>query len=157
MYKELLQQMHNDDKGAFDAATDGGFRTWIVFDGPVDAAWVESLNSVLDDTQVLCLANGERIKLLPTCHLMFEASELSHASPATISRCGMVLLIAWVRGRRLLTYSPGLCASRLGQDCSDQHQHHACEGHVCDWAAGWLGTGCVRTAGAEGRRSWGIA
>ncbi|XP_076809994.1 dynein axonemal heavy chain 6-like [Clavelina lepadiformis] len=65
---------------------------WIILDGPVDTAWVENLNTALDDTKTLCLANGERISLPENMRLMFEVDTLAKASPATISRCAMVYM-----------------------------------------------------------------
>lgn len=63
---------------------------FTILDGPVDTFWVENLNSVLDDSKVLCLSNGERINLTPTIRIVFEVDTLLHVSPATVSRCAMV-------------------------------------------------------------------
>ncbi|XP_061032339.1 dynein axonemal heavy chain 9 [Eubalaena glacialis] len=63
---------------------------WILLDGDVDPMWIESLNTVMDDNKVLTLASNERIPLNPTMRLLFEISHLRTATPATVSRAGIL-------------------------------------------------------------------
>uniref|UniRef100_A0A7S3YCK6 Uncharacterized protein n=1 Tax=Lotharella globosa TaxID=91324 RepID=A0A7S3YCK6_9EUKA len=63
---------------------------WIVLDGDVDAEWIESLNTVMDDNKVLTLVSNERIPLSDSMRLLFEVANLNHATPATVSRAGIL-------------------------------------------------------------------
>jgi dynein heavy chain len=48
------------------------------------------MNSLMDDNKLLTLANGERISMSSQVTLLFETEDLSTASPATVSRAGIV-------------------------------------------------------------------
>ncbi|XP_037595504.1 dynein heavy chain 9, axonemal isoform X5 [Cebus imitator] len=65
---------------------------WILLDGDIDPMWIESLNTVMDDNKVLTLASNERIPLNPTMKLLFEISHLHTATPATVSRAGILYI-----------------------------------------------------------------
>ena len=65
---------------------------WLVLDGDIDTMWIESLNTVMDDNKILTLASNERISLKPSMRMVFEIANLTYASPATVSRAGILFV-----------------------------------------------------------------
>lgn len=73
---------------------------WTILDGDIDPEWIESLNTVMDDNKVLTLVSNDRIPLSPEMRLVFEISNLKNATPATVSRAGVLFInetdIGWM-------------------------------------------------------------
>ncbi len=68
----------------------GNEMRWLIFDGPGHTDWIENLNTVLDENQMLCLTNGRRINIPRTFCFLFEMSDMMFINPSTISRCGVL-------------------------------------------------------------------
>eukprot|EP00559_Dactyliosolen_fragilissimus_P007927 CAMPEP_0184869058 /NCGR_PEP_ID=MMETSP0580-20130426/32666_1 /TAXON_ID=1118495 /ORGANISM="Dactyliosolen fragilissimus" /LENGTH=2586 /DNA_ID=CAMNT_0027370293 /DNA_START=1 /DNA_END=7761 /DNA_ORIENTATION=+ len=84
VFTSLLRTILANNKG------ESARRHWIIFDGDVDPEWAENLNSVLDDNKLLTLPNGERLDIPTNVRIILEVDSLDHATPATVSRCGMI-------------------------------------------------------------------
>ena len=65
---------------------------WVVLDGDIDAVWIESMNTVMDDNKVLTLVSNERVPLSPSMRMVFEINSLKNATPATVSRAGILFI-----------------------------------------------------------------
>jgi dynein heavy chain len=106
---------------------------WIVLDGDIDAEWIESMNTVMDDNKMLTLASNERIPLTPPMRLLLEVENMREASPATVSRGGVIFLndtdvgwapyiASWIQQREIEAEKQML--TKLFEDYGEKTFHH---------------------------------
>ena len=117
-----------------DMANNSSFQhQWIVLDGDIDAEWIESMNTVMDDNKMLTLASNERIPLTNSMRLLLEINHMLHCTPATVSRGGVIYLNAedvgwapvvesWVQGREDKAVAP-LLAELFGRYLEKSLEH----------------------------------
>ena len=135
--KQLLGYLDCDTNEWFDGLLVQGIRKaineksgkhfWIICDGDIEPEWIEDLNSILDDNRLLTLPNGERIILPSSLNFIFETNCLLHASPATISRLGVMLISESVLSMEGIV-------SHFIQRSEDQKIHH----HLKVWMDRYL-------------------
>jgi dynein heavy chain len=83
LFSSILREM---------ASGQGTDPKWMILDGDIDPNWIESLNTVMDDNKMLTLASNERIPVKGHMRLIFEISNLKYATPATVSRAGILFI-----------------------------------------------------------------
>jgi dynein heavy chain len=65
---------------------------WSILDGDIDPNWIESLNTVMDDNKMMTLVSNDRFPLTDSMKLLFEISNLKHATLATVTRAGVLYI-----------------------------------------------------------------
>lgn len=100
---------------------------WIVLDGDIDAEWIESMNTVMDDNKMLTLASNERIPLSASMRLLLEINHMNHCSPATVSRGGVIYVNADDVGWKPVSMQPSQ------QGMVELDTRHGCMMHCQKW------------------------
>ena len=61
----------------------------LILDSKLKSETIENFNTLLDDSKVLSLANGSRLKIQNNFKILMETPDLTSTSPATITRCNV--------------------------------------------------------------------
>ncbi|XP_068137634.1 dynein axonemal heavy chain 5-like isoform X2 [Hyperolius riggenbachi] len=77
--------------------------TWMWFDGQLSCNWTDNFNSVLGEEKVLHLSNGDHLEVPGNLQLIFETTDLQMASPATLTKAGILYVEGEALGWRPLS------------------------------------------------------
>lgn len=62
----------------------------LVLDTQIKSETIENFNSLLDESKLLSLSNGTRLKIHNNFKIVMETPDLQLTSPATITRCSVI-------------------------------------------------------------------
>ena len=98
-------------EGAY-SKSKGVIAKWLVLDGEVDAEWVEDMNSAMDDNKMLTLPSNERIMMPHDMRIVLETISMANATPATVSRTGVLYVAGSGTHRSMMDSFLSKCASQ---------------------------------------------
>ena len=64
----------------------------VVFDGPCDPTWMETLTLGISQGRRMHFGDGSMLNLRDKVRFIIETTDMSHASPAILARCGTIYL-----------------------------------------------------------------
>ncbi|XP_028982603.1 dynein heavy chain 7, axonemal-like [Diachasma alloeum] len=106
-------------------------RKCLIFDGPINSSWTDNLSTILDDRKTLFLDSGEGINIPEATSIVFETEDLKNATPAMISRCGIIHMDSDTVGWRSHVRS-----WVIDQDFYIQPKNHKFMINFLNWALG---------------------
>ncbi len=121
------------------ALRDDNHPKWIILDGDLDAHWVESMNSLMDDNKLLTLANNDRIYMPACMRVILETADIQHASPATVSRAAVLWVPTKKDGRNWKNVVAAWVQNQERSDWVKEALHRMCDDYIptiLEWLCG---------------------
>ncbi|XP_033127107.1 dynein heavy chain domain-containing protein 1-like isoform X2 [Anneissia japonica] len=104
--------------------------SWVVMDGSIDPMWSDNLNAILRKSGTINLGHGVSINRSDSTSIIFETTDISTASPATVTRCSVVHFgMDVVQWRSIIESWLGIAKSQweLSNDCLQLLKTHVAD------------------------------